>query len=431
METSADGYNYRRTRFLVSRTPDPGRDRAALASCVASCVALFVPLFVAAAVLVAATLADVAAAGPAAAARPNRASALTAAIKQVMRQTSIPGVIVGVWQPGVAPYVKAFGVRNKATGRPMTTDLHLRIGSETKTFTITAVLQLVDQGKVGLDDPIGNYLSGVPNGNEITIRQLAEMRSGLVSYTTSEAWSQAYQSNPLRPWTPQELLPYSFSQPLLFAPGTQFNYSNTNTILLGLLVEKVSGQSLSAFISQHILKAEGLTHTSFPAGAAIPSPYAQGYSKQTPNGKLANVTKWNPAWAWAAGSMISTIADLHTWARVVATGTLLTPATQQQREVFLPVVEEPPMTYGLALFNINGWLGHNGSIPGYQSLTVYLPSSKATMVVLMNTDANPPDHELTTVVGRAITKIITPKHIFYFSKADSGSAPTTTAPPAH
>jgi D-alanyl-D-alanine carboxypeptidase len=147
------------------------------------------------------------------AAPPRWSHAVSAGVKQVIRQNSIPGAIVGVWQQGRRPYVKAFGIRNKATRRKMQPGLYMRIGSETKTFTATAVLQLVDQGKVGLDDPISKYIEGVPNGDAITIRNLAEMRSGLVSYTAVEAWDQRFLSDPQRRWKPTELLAYGFSQP--------------------------------------------------------------------------------------------------------------------------------------------------------------------------------------------------------------------------
>jgi D-alanyl-D-alanine carboxypeptidase len=105
------------------------------------------------------------------------ATYLTDTIAKTLRQTAIPGAIVGVWQDGEPPYLKAFGVRDNVTGEPMTPDMHMRIGSDTKTFTVTAVLQLVDQGRIALDDPIAKHLPGVPNGDRITIRQLAAMRS--------------------------------------------------------------------------------------------------------------------------------------------------------------------------------------------------------------------------------------------------------------
>jgi D-alanyl-D-alanine carboxypeptidase len=358
----------------------------------------------------------------------SRAAALTASIRRVMRQASIPGALVGVWQRGEHPYVKAFGVRNLTTRRPMSPDLHMRIGSETKTFTITALLQLVDRKKVRLDAPVSRYLRGVPDGNHITLRELAEMRSGLFSYTNDFGWARAFLSDPKRPWQPWQLLRYGFRHPPLFPPGSQFNYSNTNTILLGLVIEKAAHQSLAAFIRRNILRPEHLTQTFFPAGARLPFPRARGYTRQTLDGNLINATRWNPSWGWAAGAMNSTLRDLHAWARAVATGSLLTAATQRQREQFLPTgIPGVKAGYGLGLLNDNGWIGHNGSLPGYQSLTIYLPSQRATLVVLVNSDIAYRGNELTTLLGEAITKIITPRHVYYLppSPVSEGGSPGT------
>lgn len=342
----------------------------------------------------------------------SRSAALTRAVQRVMRRASIPGVIVGVWQKGQPPYVRAFGVRDERTRQPMRTNLYMRIGSETKTFTVTAVLELVDQGKVGLDDTIDKYVAGVPDGNKITLRELAEMRSGLFNYSDDKAWGHKYLAHPRRGWTPAQVLPYSFKHPMVFAPGTRFNYSNTNTVLLGLVVEKVSHQSLARFISQHILKPERMTHTLFPAGAEFPSPHAHGYTEQTLTGKRADATNWNPSWGWAAGAMISKLGDLHLWARDAATGRLLTPATQRERLRFIAIPGAHGVGYGLGLLNSNGWIGHNGSLPGYQSLTIYLPSQQASVVVLVNSDTRTPQGDLSTLLGRAVTTVVTPTHVF-------------------
>lgn len=334
-----------------------------------------------------------------------------------MRQALIPGAIVGVWQPGMTPYVRAFGVRDTATRQPMSTDLHMRIGSVTKTFTITALLQLVDQGKVRLDSPISKYLARIPHGNAITIRELADMRSGLFDYTSTDAFLRPWLADTQRDWTPRQLLSDSFSKPLLFVPGTTYNYSNTNTVLLGLVVEKVSHQPLASYIKQHILAPEHLTHTSFPVGAGLPSPHAQGYTNEecvalgSACGTTANATSWNPSWAWASGAMISTLGDLHRWAGDVATGKLLTPAAQKQRVRFIAVPGFRNVGYGLGLRANNGWIGHSGDIPGYLTLMIYRPSQQATVVVLLNTDV------LTQQVAflklaEAITTIITPKHAY-------------------
>ncbi|MEU8776323.1 serine hydrolase domain-containing protein [Streptomyces sp. NPDC048606] len=373
-----------------------------------------------------------AAAPPAAVAAPSEefprltpavAAKLDEAVREVQARAAIPGVIVSLSAPGKGEYVRAFGVADKATGAAMTPNLNMRIGSETKTFTVTALLQLVDQGKVGLDDPIGKYVSGVPNGDRITLRELAGMRSGLFNYSEDEDFFKALTSDPRREFTPRELLAYSFKHPVNFAPNAKFQYCNTNLILLGLVVEKIGGQPLAAYINERVSKPAGLRHTLFPVGAEFPTPHAHGYTNQTADGKTADATDWNPSWGWAAGAMISDLPDLRSWAKTLATGTLLTPATQAQRLKVSPAGNLPDTGYGLGIFNVDGWIGHNGSLPGYQSLTIYLPAEQATLVVLLNTDTAYEGAEPSTLFGEAITKIVTPEHVYRL--------PSQGATPAH
>ncbi|MFG2667354.1 serine hydrolase domain-containing protein [Streptomyces sp. NPDC048387] len=341
---------------------------------------------------------------------PAVAERLDQAVRKVLDEARVPGVIVALSAPGKGEYVRAFGVADKATGAPMRTDMNMRIGSVTKTFTVTALLRLVDAGKAGLDDPVGKYLAGVPNGDRITLRQLAEMRSGLFNYSEDEGFFKALTSDPRRPFTPRELLSYSFRHPVLFAPGAKFSYCNTNLILLGLVVEKVSGQPLDRYLADQVIKPAGLEHTLFPAGAQFPEPHARGYTDQTATGKVEDSADWAPSWGWAAGAMVSDLDDLRSWAGTLATGTLLKPATQAQRLKVVPAV--PDGGYGLGVFDVAGWLGHNGSLPGYESLVVYLPQPKATLVVLLNTDIAYRGSEPSAAFGEAITKIVTPGHVY-------------------
>ncbi|MFF0558192.1 serine hydrolase domain-containing protein [Streptomyces sp. NPDC004266] len=354
---------------------------------------------------------------------PAVAARLDRAVQDVMKETGVPGVTVGLSAPGKGTYIRSFGTADKATGQPMNPGLYMRIGSETKTFTVTALLELVDQGKVSVDDPISKYVDGVPNGDRITLRNLASMRSGLFNYSADEGFYKALTSDPYRPFTPQELLSYSFKHPVQFQPGAEFDYCNTNLILLGLVVEKVSGTPLHEFVQKNVVEPAGLRHTVFPTDAAFPSPHAHGYTVQTASGKLEDSTDWNPSWGWAAGAMISDLQDLRTWARVVATGTLLTPRTQAERLKTYPS-GVPGAGYGLGIFDVQGWIGHNGSLPGYESLTIYLPEAKATLVVLLNTDVLHDNNEPSTLFGQAITRIVTPDHVFDIPATEAKPSPS-------
>ncbi|WP_327402576.1 beta-lactamase family protein [Streptomyces sp. NBC_01288] len=345
---------------------------------------------------------------------------LDKAIADVRKDAAIPGVAVGLWMPGKGCYVRATGVADKVTRQPMSTDFYSRIGSETKTFTVTALLQLVDERRIGLDDPISRYVHGVPNGRHITLRHLAEMRSGLFPYSADADFAHDLLSDPTRSFTPQELLAYGYKHRNTAAPGKVFVYNNSNLVLLGLVIEKVTGHHIAEVINRRVLRPAHLDQTLFPDGPNVrefPEPHAHGYTNQTLSGAVADSTDWNPSWGWSAGAMISTMHDLRSWAKTVATGELLSPETQKQRLKVLPT-SFPGLDYGLGIFETGGWIGHNGSIPGYESVTVYLPALKATLVVLINTDITTGGQEPSTLLARAITQIATPGHVY------DGSTPT-------
>ncbi|KOU21226.1 beta-lactamase [Streptomyces sp. WM6372] len=343
---------------------------------------------------------------------PATVQKLDAAITDIMKQTGMPGLDIGLWMPGRGVYEKSFGIADKRTGTPMKSDLYSRIGSVTKTFTVTGVLQLVDQGKVGLDDPISRYVSGVPGGNSITLRQLAQMRSGLFDYTTDKAWLAGLRADPHRTYTPRRLVDVAFRHPPNFRPGAKWQYSNTNTVLLGMLVEKVSGQSLADYLREHVFAPLKLDDTSLPGDGALPDPHAHGYTDFTPEGTVADATNWNPSWAWAAGGIVSDLDDLHSWAPALADGRLLTRTTQAERLRTLPVGAIPGASYGLGILDFNGWLGHNGELPGYETIAAQLPAEKATLVVLINSDIDHRGKNLSSMIGNAVTSIVTPGHLW-------------------
>lgn len=363
---------------------------------------------------------------------PATVDRLDQVITDTMERAGIPGVNVGLWIPGRGSYERSFGVSDKSTGTPMKADLHMRIGSVTKTFTITGLLQLVDQGKVALDDPVSKYIGGVPQGDHITLRELADMRSGLFNYTEDEKWEQSLLHDPQRSYTPQELLGYAFQHPLNFPPGSKWQYSNTNTILLGLVIEKVSRQPLGRYLEEHVYAPLKLEQTSFPTDETLPEPYAHGYTDYTKSGAptstatggTVDATHWNPSWGWAAGAMVSSLDDLHAWVPALVDGRLLKPATQKQRLKFGPT-GVPNVQYGLGIMRVNGWIGHNGELPGYETLAVQLPSQKATMVILINSDDDYRGQSLSTMIGRAVTSVVTPDNVFDIPPAPQSK---TTSP---
>ncbi|MFJ7909195.1 serine hydrolase domain-containing protein [Kitasatospora sp. NPDC096204] len=360
---------------------------------------------------------------------PDVMSRLDTAIKQAMSEAAIPGVIIGYTTPD-GSYQRTFGVADKDAGTPMSPDLYMRIGSVTKTFTTTGILRLVDQGKLGLDDPISKYVPNVPGGDAITLRQLGEMRSGLFNYTLDSDFQQAFFNDPNRPFTPDQLLAYAFKHPANFAPDAKFEYSNTNLILLGLVVEKVGGQPLQDFLNQQVFTPAGLARTSLPTDATFPDPHAHGYTNQTAGGAVEDSTTWNPSWGWAAGAAISDLADLQTWSKVLATGEpLLQPATQAERLKFKSAGDTPDLGYGFGVFDTHGWIGHNGSLPGYEAVVLHLPQAKAGLVILLNTDITHDGSEPSTLVARAITQIVSPNNVYTLPTPPASGSPTASPSP--
>jgi D-alanyl-D-alanine carboxypeptidase len=345
--------------------------------------------------------------------KPDVQMKLDSTLTQVMSEHKIPGVVLGLWIPGAGTWITARGMSNLATNAPMNNvDNHFRIGSITKTFTVTALLQLADDKTLTLDDLISHYLPFVPDGEKITLRMLANMTSGLYSYTFDDAWVKELLENPERVWTPRELVDVAFKHPLNFTPGTQWEYSNTNTVLLGMVIEKVTGQQMAEVFRQRIFEPLGLSQTSWPTSSAMPEPFPHGYSEQTLDGKQADVTFRNPSWAWGVGNLISTLADLKIYAKAIATGErLISKDMQAQR---LTWVTLPPNTatkkYGLGIGDASGWLGHTGGLPGYNVTMYYLPPKDATIVVMVNSDISTNDVGPASAITDALIKIVTPEN---------------------
>jgi len=343
---------------------------------------------------------------------PATRSALDAALGKAFAATKAPGVVVGIWIPGEGSYVATRGVSDVKTRQPMRIDDHFRIGSITKTFTATLLLILADEGKLGLDDPVSKYVAWVPNGEKITLRMLADMTAGLHSYTEDDAWVKTMFSNLKRVWTPRELVEVGLKSPPDFPPGQGWHYSNTNYVLLGMILEQVTGKKIQESFAEKMFKPLKLTQTSWPVGGALPNPYAHGTTMQSIDDKLSDATHRDPSWAFTAGELVSTMADLRTWVVSYTTGTLVSPAMQKQRLTWMTM---PPMTpehaYGIGIGIDHGWLGHTGELPGYNCSAHYLPEKKAVIVVMVNSDIPSGKANPAPSIMKALAEVVTPGNV--------------------
>ncbi|MFE4368643.1 serine hydrolase domain-containing protein [Streptomyces sp. NPDC056835] len=273
----------------------------------------------------------------------------------------------------------AAGVGDLATGAPVPADGQVRIGSNTKTFTAVVVLQLVGEGKIDLDAPIETYLpdlirgEGV-DGRRITVRQLLQHTSGLPEYT--QAVAENFAEFQHRYAEPRELLDLALKGKASFPPGAKWEYSNTNYIVAGLLVQKITGRPLAEEINKRVVGRIGLRHTYFPGAGdmTIREKHPKGYFADKPGAPLRDVTVQDPSWGWAAGAMISTNSDVNRLFTALLDGRLLKPAQLKEMRTTVPAEGDPvPGTrYGLGLMSRPlscggvSW-GHGGDIPGYET----------------------------------------------------------------
>ena len=335
-----------------------------------------------------------------------------------LRETATPGAVVYVDVPGKGTWFTAIGTADLSNHAPMSTSFYTRIGSVTKTFTAETILRLVDQGKIRLDDPVSKYqpevLKVAGGGAEhITIRELLNMSSGFFDFQEDSDFIKLGTDRPDMVFDPRDVIAVAMKHPLYFTPGTSFHYSNTNTVLLGLIIQQVAGQTVADAYEQQLFGPLGMSQTSFPdrSLSAVPAPHARGYyfateQQYAARGLPADETTWNPSWGWTAGAGISTAQDLATWARALGTGRLLSHATFAQQTKFIAV---PGSTarYGLGMFDFDGYYGHNGSLPGYTTFVAFQPQLHRTIVVITNltTPGQSPADQLGAIIIKKLATL--------------------------
>ncbi|MFC8719405.1 serine hydrolase domain-containing protein [Kitasatospora sp. NPDC057198] len=263
----------------------------------------------------------------------------------------IPGILVEL-HDGPHRWRATAGAADTATGRVRTPQDRFRVGSITKTFTATVVLQLAAEGRIGLDDQVTDQLP-LPEAElaaGVTVRMLLDHTSGVPSHTDDPAALDRYATHP-----PGTLLEIAAARPRTFAPGTGWAYSNTNYVLAGLLVERATGRTLAAEIDRRISRPLGLTGTRLPAAGehGLPAPHARHYTRlfrTDPGAPVLDATELDPAPFWASGDLVSTAADLNRFLAALLTGRLLPPAQQRQLLTTVPTRDWlPGAAYGLGI----------------------------------------------------------------------------------
>ena len=306
-------------------------------------------------------------------------------------EVGYPAVLATVTDADGGSTGVAVGVGDTASGAPAPVNGQVRIGSNTKTFVAVVVMQLVQEGKVALDEPVETYLPGLLrgegiDGSRITVRQLLQHTSGLPEYTDTLPGSQDFFEIRNDYVSPRDLLDVALAKPAAFGPGASFTYTNTNFIVLGLLIEKVTKRTVNEQIDERIVKPLGLHNTYMPdpGERALRGEHPRGHDRDA-SGELADVTELDPGWAWAAGSMVSTPGELNIFFQALLDGRLVSAESLAEMQDAVPMDQEGE-GYGLGLIRRSlscgaAW-GHGGTIPGHQSINAVGPDGTAMTLVV-------------------------------------------------
>ncbi|AXE17713.1 serine hydrolase [Runella rosea] len=318
-------------------------------------------------------------------------------------KSSESGATALVAQKGKIIYQKAFGQANLELNVPMQTSMVFRIGSITKQFTAVAILQLMEQGKLSLEDEITKFIPDYPtHGHKITVEHLLTHTSGIKSYTDMKEFGDVIQKD----MKPEELIHFFKNQPMDFAPGTKWHYNNSGFFLLGYIIEKVSGKTYPDYVEQVFFKPLGMTHSYYGNDAKLILNRAAGY-EQGKDG-IQNASPMSMTLPYAAGSIQSTVEDLWKWHQAVHAYQLVRKETLEKAFTPYKLINGKPTNYGYGWFlgDIQGssTIEHGGGINGFLTSSIYLPKEDVFVAVFSNSTAKSPDNVAAKLAAWAIDK---------------------------
>lgn len=361
---------------------------------------------------------------------PALVAKLEAALDEGFAESKMPGVTVGLWIPGQGEWISSRGVSDLETQEPMNRPNQSKIGSITKTLVGTTALQIIGDGQVGLtlDDTIDQWYPDFPEAGRITVRMLLNMSSGIAS--PGDAQIDRICADPYSMISPDEYIAIGAATPReAYPPGEGFTYSGVNTFLLGRILEKSTGTDLTSLLNAHLLEPLAMDRSRFAPDGQLTAPLNRGYSLFCPPGApvLTDTTDWYNHEAWAAGAMLSSIDDLHTWGLALGEGFGLTPELRAARIADLA----PGSTYGLGAnvrndpaTGCNLTLSHSGAEPGYGADLTYFTTTGSVYALIGNGDGGTGDAFF--AVSSALAPVLV--SVAEVPPTESCSAPPTVPP---
>ena len=325
---------------------------------------------------------------------PQTAQHIDADVATILQRTGTPSATIEVTEHGQVVYRKAYGLSDREKRTPATVDTYYEIGSITKQFTAAAMLQLQEAGKLRLDDKLSVYLPQAPHADELTLRQLLEQVSGLPDYL--DAMDAA--GTDTKPASFDQLISYVAGKPLEFTPGSKWEYSNTNYILAGRVIEVVSHESYQHYVQTHLLEPAGMTHTFTVADEKRLPGMAIGYTSE--KGRVDRARTFDATVGWSAGFLVSTVADLEKWDEALRGGRIVRPADYTLMSTSAKTTGGEDTGYGLALFvdslDDQPRVGHTGGSLGFTSANEYFPKQDVQVIAFTNLRSDPEPGERVT-----------------------------------
>jgi D-alanyl-D-alanine carboxypeptidase len=314
---------------------------------------------------------------------------IDAAITKQVDLQQVTGAAVGVYQDGTLVDLKTFGFRDLAKKLPVDADTRFEIGSVTKQFTAAAILQLQEQGKLSIDDPLAKYLPSFPHASEITLRQLLNQVSGLPNYTEMAGANMGAFADLMTTSNAKDKIYAYVSKPLDFNPGTKWEYSNTNYWVLGNVVAVVSGESYEDYVREHVFKPAGMTHSGFVSDESSFDDFAIPYWQGAKNdGPTEPAPKMDESWPAGAGAIVSTIGDLAAWDMALASGKIISPQSFAEMSASGHLTSGKATNYGFGLevgpHEGHERVAHEGGTVGSLSDNATYPADHLDIVVLEN-----------------------------------------------
>lgn len=312
---------------------------------------------------------------------------LSEQLESIREQYDLTAMVVGIWEGGEPKFEQAFGIA--MPGVPADTSMKFRAGGICLTAVTAILLQTAEEGLVSLDDPIDQWLPDLPESDKVTLRMLANCTSGYGDYVPNEDFEAAFEQDPFRYFTPEELIQYGLDGGMRYEPGTSWGYTHTTFVILGLILEQIHEKTIPQLLEERIFNPLKLTDTVYTEGPELREPLLHGYT--TERKVFEDSTFWNPSWTSFSGSIAAPLQDVAAIIRAIGSSSIITPSSLQEMTAPLTVGKggnSQKRYYAMGIGVSGDWLMQNPNFGGYQGIILYNMKTDITAVAFVTLGRN-------------------------------------------